>query len=81
MPVLIVRIHTPHRFPYSTGYKPRVVAIPLGGLDLVDIHSKSEDVLFAHFFHHFDVGAVQSSDRQRAVQHELHVPGPGRFRT
>ena len=57
----------------------RIVAAPLQVLHLVDVHAEQEEVLGAHLFAHFDVGAVKSADGECPVQLELHVAGARRF--
>lgn len=44
------------------------ISFLLESLDLVDIHAEDEDVLLAHFLCHLNIGSVQSSDCQSAVQ-------------
>ena len=39
--------------------------------------TEDEDVLGAHLLSHLDVGPIQGSDGEGAVQHELHVASAG----
>ena len=52
-----------------------VVAALVQRVHLLDVHAEDEDVVVAHLLSHFDVGAVEGADGERAVQHELHVAG------
>ena len=42
-------------------------------------YQKDKNIFFSGFFRHFYVCAVQSSDRQRAVDHEFHISGSAGF--
>ena len=52
----------------------RLPGVHLGGGEAED-----EDVLGADMLAHFDIGAVERADGQRAIERELHVAGAGRF--
>ena len=43
------------------------------------LHAEDRDVFGADMVADLDVGAVERADGQRAVHHELHVAGAGRF--
>lgn len=45
-----------------------VVSPPLQVFDFVFFHAENENVVQTHFFGHFDVGTVQSSDGKSSVQ-------------
>ncbi len=48
------------------------------GLQIVDFlggEPEEEEILRSDFFSDFDIGAVQSADRERSIHRELHVPG------
>ena len=50
-------------------------------MHVVDGHAEQEEVLRPGLLAHFDVRAVEGADGQRAVHHELHVPGARRLLT
>ena len=37
-------------------------------IDLINFHAENEDIFCSHLFTHLDVRAIQSPDRQRAVE-------------
>ena len=49
------------------------------GIDFVRGVAEDEDVVGANAVAHFDIGAIERADRQRAIQGEFHVAGAGRF--
>ncbi len=53
----------------------RPVSLGLDPLDLLDGEPEQEEVLRAGLFADLDISAVEGADRERAVHHELHVPG------
>ena len=55
--------------------RARMVAVRQQLHDFVSAQSEDEDVLWPDFIANLDVRAVQSADRQRAVQRQLHVAG------
>ena len=57
----------------------RIVALPPLGFDLIGGQSEDEDIVPAHMFEDLDIGAIQRTDGQRAIQGELHVAGAGGF--
>eukprot|EP00042_Codosiga_hollandica_P059175 m.906762 g.906762 ORF g.906762 m.906762 type:complete len:349 (-) comp60082_c0_seq1:1781-2827(-) len=65
---------------HSLVVRDRVVALLLQSLQRLDGVAEDEHVLLSDLAAHFDVGAVQGANRQRAVQHELHVASARRLR-
>ena len=45
----------------------------LAGGDFVRRHAEDEDIVFAYMVQHFDIGAVQRANGQRAVQGKFHI--------
>jgi hypothetical protein len=45
----------------------------------VAVEAKQEEVVLADVLADFDVGAIEGSNRERAVEGELHVAGAGGF--
>ena len=50
-----------------------VVSSGLQLVHVLDRHPEDEDVVLAHLLRHLNVGSVQGSNGQGAVQHEFHV--------
>jgi hypothetical protein len=47
--------------------------------DFIGLQAEDQHVFGANAISNFDVGAIECSDGERAVQRELHVAGPGRL--
>ncbi len=58
----------------------RVIAPFTQGFDLRRGITENEDVLFTDVIQHFNVGPIQRTDGQRAIQRKLHITGAGRLR-
>src|SRR5215475_225374 len=56
----------------------RTVAM-VGG-DLFGAKPENEDIRFTHFLADFDIGPIERADRQRAIEGEFHIAGPGSLR-
>merc|ERR1712157_292423 len=50
-----------------------VVAGCLQGFDIINSHSKDEDIIHSHFLGHLDISTVECPDGESSVEHELHV--------
>ena len=56
-----------------------IVTIAAQAGDLIGPETEDDDIVLADIVAHFDIGAIERADRQRAVEAELHVAGARGF--